>query len=138
MAMDFLSPSMQTMSWFNDEKTAIHIIAAGVFFFGSLLVYNVVVVLTFNYRQNELLRYSFCYKVVILGVSMIAGLLLFFCIFWCSFVADPVNGVSAYHFGLNAIGFCQYVVTICDCLFCVSFAFDYAVVNAERNFVKRE
>lgn len=132
MAMQFLSPSMQSMTWFDDKKTAIHIIAAGVFFFGFILVHNIVVVLTFNYRGNAWLRYSFYYKLLTLSVSMCAGLLLFWSIFWCSYIADPISSESMYRFGLNTIGFCQYLVTICDCLFCVSFAFDFAIAEKKK------
>ena len=137
MVMQFLSPSMQTMSWFDDAKTAFHIIAAGTFFFGSLFVYCFVVVLTFNYRENQLLRFSFYYKVIVLTVSMTAGNLCFLSIFWCSYIADPIQSEGAFHFGVNVIGFCQYVTTLCDCLFCASFAWDYAVVE-EKKSVKRE
>lgn len=128
MVLTFCSPEMQNMQWYPSYNAVIHIGCAAVFFFEFIFLHNVAVVLTFNYRNNQLLQYSFYYKVLILSLGLIFGLLCVGNVFYVSYIVDPIRSQKMFRFGLNGIGFCQYITTICDCLFWISFGFDYYVI----------
>lgn len=119
---------MQSMQWFPTWAATIHIVGAAVFFFGSMFVFNVVVVLRFN---ADALPASWYFKIATLLLSMAGGLALFWHVFYTSCVVDPVLQQSAFRHGVNAIGFHQYVVCIADCLFIASFAWDYQAVKVK-------
>jgi len=124
----FLSPAMQSMSWFPTWAATIHIVGAAVFFFGFMFAFNVAVVLRFNAAA---LPASWYFKIAALVVSMGGGLSLFWNVYFTSCVVDPLLQQSAFRGGVNAIGFWQYVVTVADCLFIASFAWDYRAIAGQ-------
>lgn len=127
MVQLFLTPAMQSMNWFPTYAATIHIVGAAFFFFGFLFVFNVVVVLRFNGDEQPA---SWYYKIATLLMSMVGGLALFWHVFYTSYVVDPLSQESVFRDGINAIGFYQYVVVVADCLFLVSFAWDYHALQS--------
>ena len=129
MVLDFLSPKIQTMKWFDTLSAFIHIQTAGIFFFGCILWHNIAVILTFNHRETNELKYSFYYKIFHVALQCFGGTVLFINLTAASYIIDPYEQTLIFQISVNLIGLCQYIVTASYCLFWISYAYDYYIAN---------
>ena len=134
MLMEFLSPKLQKMKWFNSWDAIIHIGSAAIFFFGFIFWHNIFIIISFKYKtiskNGYKLKYSYYYKLFMLIIQYFSGLFLFWDMIFVCYIIDPYKYQYIFQFGVNLIGLCQMICTASYCLFWISFGFDYYVATS--------
>ena len=134
--LEFFSPKFQTMQWIPDWSSIIHVWCA-LIFFGSVFWHQCLILFTFNIQtKNRYLIWSYYYKLFIVIIEFIVGNIFFWDMVFMCYVIDPFDQYELFHFGVNLIGFCQWIAVGSFCLFWISYAWDCQIIFNPKGKVK--